>query len=245
MLTRKDTTSFEVIPAIDLLGDEAVRLERGAFDRVVAREADPVALARRFAEAGARTVHVVDLEGARSGRCRPEVIEGLVGAAAPAAVQASGGVRSPADARALVEAGAERVVVGTAAWATPDAVATYVDELGERLVVAVDVRDGRVVARGWTEETGLTLAEAVRRCVEAGVTRMLCSAVDRDGTLEGPDLALLTEVVEASELPVLAAGGVRSVDDLRAIERAGCAGAIVGRALLDGMLSLSVLGGCT
>jgi phosphoribosylformimino-5-aminoimidazole carboxamide ribotide isomerase len=246
MVTRKngeESGRFEVVPAIDLLGDEAVRLERGDYERVVARHADPCALARRFAEAGARTIHVVDLDGARTGRCRPEAIAAVVRAAAPAAVQASGGVRAPADARALVEAGAARVVVGTAAWAAPEALAAYVAELGERLVVAVDVRAGRVVARGWTAETGLTVAEAVERCASAGVPRLLCSAVERDGTLSGPNLELLAEVVERSGMPVLAAGGVRSLDDVRAIEQTGCVGAVVGRALLEGTLPLSALAG--
>jgi phosphoribosylformimino-5-aminoimidazole carboxamide ribotide isomerase len=246
MLTRKDSTNdgasrFEILPAIDLLGDEAVRLERGRFDRVVLREADPVSLARSFVEAGARALHVVDLDGARTGRCRPEVIAALVRAAAPAEVQASGGVRAPADARALVGAGAVRVVVGTAAFAEPDALRAYVEELGERLVVAVDVRGGRIVTRGWTEDAGLGVGEAVERCVEAGVPRLLCSAVERDGTLSGPDLALLDEVVKASGLPVLAAGGVRSLEDVKAVEAVGCAGAIVGRALLEGAIPVSAL----
>jgi phosphoribosylformimino-5-aminoimidazole carboxamide ribotide isomerase len=242
MLTRKESRSgFEIVPAIDLLGEEAVRLERGAFDRVVLREPDPAALARRFVGAGARTLHVVDLDGARTGRCRPETIERLARAAAPADVQASGGVRSPADARALVDAGAARVVIGTAAFADSDAIPRYVEGLGERLVVAVDVRGGRVVARGWTADTGLTVGEAVERCVQAGVTRLLCSAVERDGTLGGPDLALLAEIVETSGLPVLAAGGIRSIDDVAAVETAGCAGAIVGRALLEGAIPVSAL----
>lgn len=245
MLIRKSSGDpcFEVVPAIDLLGDEAVRLERGAFDRVVLRETDPGALARRFAEAGARTIHVVDLDGARDGRCRPQAIAALVRAAAPAVVQASGGVRTSRDAGALVEAGAERIVVGTAAWATPDALERYVAELGERLVVAVDVRDGRVVTQGWTAESGLTVGEALERCASAGVPRLLCSAVERDGTLAGPDLELLADVVRGAAAPVLAAGGIRSRDDIAAVEAVGCAGAIVGRALLDGTLPLSVLGG--
>ncbi|GIU94772.1 MAG: 1-(5-phosphoribosyl)-5-[(5-phosphoribosylamino) methylideneamino] imidazole-4-carboxamide isomerase [Gaiellaceae bacterium] len=245
MVTRKYgdevRTGFEVVPAIDLLGDEAVRLEQGAFDRVVARESDPRSLARRFVAAGARTIHVVDLAGARDGRCRPEVIADLARAAAPAAVQASGGVRAPEDARALVAAGAERVVVGTAAWETADGVERYVEALGERLVVAIDVRGGRVVARGWTEDAGLTVAEALERCAAARAPRLLCSAVERDGTLAGPDLALLAEVVRRSDAPVLAAGGIRSSSDLEAVAAVGCAGAIVGRALLEGALPLASL----
>ena len=119
MLTRQHSASFEVIPAVDVLGDEAVRLERGAFDRVVAREEDPAALAERLVGAGARLLHVVDLDGARSGRSRPELVRRLAAAAAPAAIQASGGVRSLSDFAGLLDAGACRVVVGTAAFAAP------------------------------------------------------------------------------------------------------------------------------
>src|SRR5262245_59175462 len=135
---------MEVIPAIDLLGEGAVRLEQGDYDRATAH-GEPLELARRFVAEGATRIHVVDLDGARAGRIRPDVVGELVGAADPVPVQASGGVRSVADARALVEAGADRVVVGTVAWALLD---ELVASLGHRLVLAVDVRDGLVHAPG-------------------------------------------------------------------------------------------------
>ena len=233
--------NLAVIPAVDLLGDEAVRLERGEFDRVVAREADPVALVERFVAAGARLVHVVDLDGARSGRVRPELVRRLATAASPARIQASGGVRSPRDAERLLDAGADRVVVGTAAFSAPRQLERFAAALNGRLVVAVDVRGGRVVTGGWSNVTELTAEEAAERCEEAGVSRLLCTAVDRDGTLEGPDLNLLARVRERSGLPVLAAGGIRSRADLVAVEEAGCEGAILGRALLEGRLPFSIL----
>lgn len=231
---------FQLIPAVDLLGEEAVRLERGDYARVTLREADPEAVVVRFVEAGARLVHVVDLDGARSGRLRPDLIGRLATAAAPAQVQASGGIRSVDDAEALLAAGAARVVVGTAAFAEEDAAARFAAALGEALVVAVDVRDGRVAARGWRDETGLGVDEAVARCAAAGVARLLCTAIERDGTLEGPDLALLRDVA-ASRIPVLAAGGVSSEADVAAIAETGCEAAIVGRALLEGRIPLAAL----
>lgn len=237
----EEGTRFQVIPAVDLLGDAAVRLERGDFDRVVLREDDPEALVERFVRAGARLVHVVDLDGARSGRPRPDLVRRLAAVASPAEVQASGGVRSLTDAERLLEAGATRVVVGTAAFAGPGALAEYRDALGDRLVVAVDVRGGRLQLRGWTESSELTAEEAGERCAAEGVARLLCTAVDRDGTLAGPDLGLLERVRERSGLPVLAAGGITSTADLAAVEELGCEGAVVGRALLDGSLSLSIL----
>jgi phosphoribosylformimino-5-aminoimidazole carboxamide ribonucleotide (ProFAR) isomerase len=155
-------------------------------------------------------------------------------------VQASGGVRSVADARALVDAGAARVAVGTAAFAG-EALSDLVNSLGERLVVALDVRGGRVAIAGWTETADIEAGEAADRCREAGVARLLCTAVDRDGTLSGPDLELLAEVRGRFGGPVLSAGGIRSEAHLAAVARAGAEGAIVGRALIDGSLPLAVL----
>jgi phosphoribosylformimino-5-aminoimidazole carboxamide ribotide isomerase len=231
---------FQVLPAVDLLGDAAVRLEQGDFGRVAVR-AEPEELVRRFAAAGARLIHVVDLDGARRGLIRTDVIGRLAEAAAPAKVQASGGIRSLADAEQLLAAGAARVVVGTAAVAEPEALEQFVAQLGDRLVVAIDVRGGRVAARGWLDDTGLEAADVARRCADAGVSRILCTAIERDGMLGGPDLDLLREVWEASRLRVLAAGGIRSEADLAAVAAVGCAGAVVGRALLDGSLPLASL----
>ena len=224
---------MEVIPAIDLLGERAVRLEQGDYDRST-EYGEPTELARAFAAQGAGRLHVVDLDGARTGRIRTAVLDAIVLAASPLPVQASGGVRSVADAEALVRAGADRVVVGTVAWTLLD---ELVASLGDRLVVSVDIRDGVVRTRGWTEGS-LDLEDAIERCVAARVPRLLCTAIDRDGTRRGPDLELVRRVVETSQLPVLAAGGVRTDDDLAALDRAGAEGAIVGRALLEGRLRI-------
>jgi phosphoribosylformimino-5-aminoimidazole carboxamide ribotide isomerase len=241
MTAKYNEGSFEIIPAVDVLGSEAVRLVRGDFDRIALRDPEPVALARRFADAGAGRIHVVDLDGARSGRLRPELVAAIAAAVAPARVQASGGIRSVEDAEALLAAGADRVVVGTAAF-DGDGVERFACALGERLVVAVDVRDGRVAVRGWETDAGLDAERAARRCAAAGAPRLLCTAVERDGTLAGPHLELLERVREASGLPVLAAGGVRSGADLAALAAIGCEGAVVGRAVLEGSLPLSALG---
>jgi phosphoribosylformimino-5-aminoimidazole carboxamide ribotide isomerase len=234
--------TFQVLPAVDLVGGEAVRLEQGDFERVAART-QPEELVRRFAAAGARLIHVVDLDGARRGLIRTDVIRRLVEAAGPAKVQASGGIRSPADADRLLAAGAARVVVGTAALAEPEALERFAARLGDRLIVAIDVRAGRVAVRGWLEDTGLDAVAVARRCAAAGVSRILCTAIDRDGMLGGPDLDLLQKVRKASSLPVLAAGGIRSESDLGAVLAVGCEGAVVGRALLDGSLPVSAVVG--
>jgi phosphoribosylformimino-5-aminoimidazole carboxamide ribotide isomerase len=213
---------IEVIPAVDVLGEEAVRLHQGNYDAVVERVSDPAALARRWAGAGARRIHLVDLDGARSGRVRPELVRAAAEARLP--VQASGGIRTLDDARALLDAGADRVVVGTAAWPDP----TPWFELGEALVLALDVRDGQVRAAGWTESAGISLAAALE---VVSNRRVLATAIDRDGTLAGPDLELVAAAVAAGAR-VLAAGGVRSPSDVHTLAAAGAEAAVVGRALL-------------
>jgi phosphoribosylformimino-5-aminoimidazole carboxamide ribotide isomerase len=216
---------------VDVLDGRAVRLERGDFDAVTREAGDPVELARRFAATGPRLLHVVVLDAARSGGVPIELARRLAAAVAPVPVQLGGGVRSSDDALALIGAGIERVIVGTAAFEQgPE---PYVEALGARLVVAVDVRDGEVRTRGWERGSGLTVDEAVDRCRAAGVARLLCTAVDRDGTLGGPDLALMERVVGRFAGPVLAAGGVRSQGDLDALAALGLEGAVVGRALLE------------
>ena len=142
--------SIEVIPAVDVLGRQAVRLEQGAYDAVVERADDPIDLAARWAGRGASRVHLVDLDGARSGRVRPELVRAVAERIAPVALQASGGIRTLADARELLAAGADRVVVGTAAWPDPE----RWFELGDALVLALDVRDGVVRTSGWTRVVG-------------------------------------------------------------------------------------------
>ena len=227
MLERWLEAEIEVIPAVDVLGEGAVRLHQGAYDDVVERAGDPVELARAFAAAGARRIHLVDLDGARLGRVRPDLVRGVATAVSPALLQASGGIRSLDDARSLLAAGADRVVVGTAAFPEPEPWA----ELGERLVVALDVRDGQVRTTGWTEDSGLSIGAAAVRCRDAGIARVLCTAIDRDGTLAGPDLELVRRVA-ATGLRVLAAGGVRTPDDIGALAAAGAEAAVVGRALV-------------
>lgn len=232
---------FAVIPAVDLLGDEAVRLEQGDFGRVSHRAGDPAALVARFAAAQPAMIHLVDLEGARSGRIRPGLVARLVEAAEGVPVQAAGGIRSPEDARALLRAGAARVVVGTAAFGVPDALERYATALGDQLVVAVDARAGRVALAGWERATEVDVEQAAKRCRSAGVQRLLCTAIERDGTMAGPDLDLLEHVLAWSGLPVLAAGGIRSQADLVALAGLGLEGAVVGRALLEGGVPLDAL----
>ena len=238
MAEERNGGGFQVIPAVDVVGEEAVRLRQGDFAQVVARAGDPAELVARYAAARPPLIHVVDLDGARSGTIRPDLVARLAAEAGPTPLQASGGIRSLADAQALLDAGAARVVVGTAALAGRRALDELAAGLGQALVVAVDARAGKVAAAGWERETAVTPEEFAAICAEAGVPRLLCTAIERDGTLAGPDLALLERVRSGSALPVLAAGGIRSDEDLDDLAALGLEGAVVGRALIEGAVTL-------
>ncbi len=217
---------MQLIPALDVLGDDAVRLEQGDYDRVLFRQPLEEFMARIVAT-GPPLVHVVDLQGARDGALRPEVIERCRRAARGTPLQVSGGIRTLDSARAALDAGAQRVIVGTALWADDAALDVFVGALGDQLVAALDVRDGQIAVRGWRESTALTFTDALERCARSGVARVHVTAIDRDGTMRGPDLALYEEACRSNVL-VVAAGGVRDDADLEALATAGCEAAVMG-----------------
>jgi len=226
-------TTFDVIPAIDVLEGRCVRLREGRREQVTIEGGDPAEAARRFADEDAAWLHLVDLDGAFSGRPTPTLVEQVAAAQVP--VQAGGGLRDAEAVQAALDAGAARAIVGTAAL---DDVEALAGRFEEQLVVAVDVRDGMVVADGWTTETTVRAAELARRCAGAGVRRLLVTSTRRDGSLAGPDLELLSDTLEAG-MPILAAGGIATLDDLVALRDLGCEGAVVGSALWSGRFGLS------
>jgi len=234
---------FDVVPAIDLRGGRVVRLRQGDFARETAYSDDPVAVASAFVDRGARWLHVVDLDGARTGRPAHREVIGRIAAAAGtgASVEVAGGLRSLEAVAEVLAAGAARAVVGTAALADPALVGAMIDRHGtEAIAVAIDVRDGSAIGAGWaTGAAGVPVSEAIAQLVGAGVRLFEVTAIDRDGTLDGPDLALLQQAVErASGCRVIASGGIRSVEDVLATWATGCAGAIIGRALYEGSFDL-------
>ena len=234
MRERKHDPAFTVYPAIDVLDGRVVRLAEGVRERVTVEGGDPADAARRFAAEGASFLHVVDLDGAFSGSPSPGLVASVAAAGVP--VQAGGGYRDVVSIDAALAAGAARVMVGTAAL-SPSFLADASRRFGERLVVAIDARDGRVAVEGWTRASDLSPAELAARCAEAGVRRLLVTSTRRDGSLAGPDLALLEDVLPCG-LPVIAAGGVASLDDLLALRDTGCEGAVAGSALWRGRFTL-------
>ncbi|HUG29508.1 MAG TPA: 1-(5-phosphoribosyl)-5-[(5-phosphoribosylamino)methylideneamino] imidazole-4-carboxamide isomerase [Candidatus Limnocylindria bacterium] len=231
-----------MLPAIDLVGGRVVRLRQGDFERMDVYGDDPLQRATAFAAAGARWLHIVDLDGARSGRRRhaaviAEIVDAL---GADVACEVGGGLRTEASVESVLASGARRAVLGTRALKDPGMIGRLVGRHGaHRIVVAIDVRDGRAVGDGWLEGAGgKPIREAFERLMDAGVAVFEVTGIQRDGLLAGPDLELLASAV-ASGAQVIASGGIRSVGDLRAVRAIGCAGAIVGRALYDGSLDLA------
>jgi phosphoribosylformimino-5-aminoimidazole carboxamide ribotide isomerase len=225
---------FATIPAVDVLDGRAVRLLRGDFDRIQVEAGDPLELVSRAASYAPPLVHVVALGAARDGGAPLELARAVVEAAGSVGVQLGGGVRSPDDIQSLIEAGIERVVIGTAAFGS-----TPLREFGsDGVAVAIDVADGVVRTNGWLESTELTTERALDRCAEAGIATVICTAIDRDGTRGGPDLELLRGVRSRFEGRVLAAGGIRNAADVAAVRELGLDGVVVGRAWLDGTLVL-------
>ena len=233
---------FDLIPAIDLRGGQIVRLEQGDFERATVFSHDPATTATAFAAAGTRWLHVVDLDGARAGEPRHlDTLRAISAAASEHAwVEAAGGLRSADAVAAVLKAGARRVVFGTAAIRDPALVRTAVDAHGrDAVVVAVDVRAGEAVGDAWEPgSAGRPAEQLVRSLADVGVGLFEVTAIDRDGLLGGPDLRLLESLVALGRGAIIASGGIRNIDDVRATRDAGCVGAIVGRALYEGTFDL-------
>jgi phosphoribosylformimino-5-aminoimidazole carboxamide ribotide isomerase len=235
-------SSFELLPAIDLVGGQVVRLEQGDFARQTTFSGDPVSVATRFADGGATWLHVVDLDGARSGRPGDgEIVRAMVASVgAEVRIEVAGGLRTVDAVGEALASGAARAVIGTAALIDPLIPAAAVARYGaDRIAVAVDVRAGLAIGEGWRAGApGVAPADAIRRLAGVGVTTFEVTSIARDGLLAGPDLALLGDLVDIDLGRIVASGGVARIEDIEAVRRLGCAGAIVGRALYDGSLDL-------
>jgi phosphoribosylformimino-5-aminoimidazole carboxamide ribotide isomerase len=229
---------MEVIPAVDIRGGRCVRLYQGDYDRETVFSEDAVAMARHWERLGAPRLHVVDLDGARAGwPVNNRVIEELL-SAVEVPVQVAGGIRQLDVIGRYLETGADRVVLGTAAVRDQPLVSKACVTFREAVVVAVDVRRGRVATAGWREASGETPEGLMRRLAELGVPRFIFTDISRDGTLRGPNFAAIGRLVRAFRTPVIASGGVSTVEHLRRLAKLGVEGAIVGRALYDGGLEL-------
>jgi phosphoribosylformimino-5-aminoimidazole carboxamide ribotide isomerase len=225
-------------PAIDIRGGQAVRLLQGDYERETPYDADPTDAATRWAGEGAEFLHVVDLDGAKAGEPRNLEAVRRIAAAVECPIQVGGGIRDKEAVDAVFEAGADRVVIGTAALRDPGFLDDVLGAHGDKVVVSVDARGGNVVLQGWTEGTGRDVADTVAHLDERGVRRFLCTEIAVDGTMAGPALVELERIAVTTSARVIASGGVGDLDDLHALALLGEArenieGAIVGRALYE------------
>lgn len=233
---------IDLFPAIDLRAGRCVRLYQGDYGRETVYGEDPVAQAMAFAVEGARWIHVVDLDAARTGEPVNRDVVAAIAAAVDVPVQTGGGVRDESSAKALFDAGVERVVLGTAALEQPELVRRLARE--HRVAVGLDARGREVASRGWLEGSGRDVVDVATEFADAGVDALIVTEIGRDGTLEGPDLDGLGIMLAATAIDVVASGGVSSTDDLRALDSLevqgrSLAGVIVGRALYEGRFTLA------
>lgn len=230
-------------PAIDLQDGRAVRLRQGDFAQTTVFSDDPVAQARSFADDGATSLHVVDLDGARAGEPVHAALVASIAASFPGTVHLGGGLRSRPAIETALATGVDRVVVGTAVISDRDLLAWAIDRLGDGLVVGLDARQGKVATHGWTQVSDQDALEVASGLVSLGVRRIAYTDIGRDGTLGGPNVAALRRLAEAvPELRLIASGGISSLDDLRRLRDLGLPGldgVIVGRALYEGRFTVA------
>ena len=231
---------MELIPAIDLIDGKCVRLYQGDYSRETVYADDPVEVALRWESLGASRIHIVDLDGARSGN--PDnlaVVERIVNAV-NVPVQMGGGVRSLDSARAIIEAGVQRVMLGTVAVRDPQIVHDACDQFGsDAVVVAVDSKDGKVAVSGWTSASEIQATDLVASMMEAGVRTFLCTDISRDGTLSGPNYGLMRDLITVAGNGIIAAGGIAAISHLQCLSQTGVGGAVIGKALYTGDINLS------
>ncbi|HET9730111.1 MAG TPA: 1-(5-phosphoribosyl)-5-[(5-phosphoribosylamino)methylideneamino]imidazole-4-carboxamide isomerase [Acidimicrobiia bacterium] len=230
--------SCDLYPAIDIRDGRVVRLLRGDYSVQTVYDDDPVAVAKRFDAAGARWIHVVDLDAARDGGDTNLDVVGAICASVRANIQTGGGVRTVADAHARFTTGAARVVLGSAAVESPEIVDELAASHADRIAVGLDARGRAVAIHGWEQESGHDIVALARRFDRSGVGALIVTEIGRDGTLAGPDLEQIDAIVGAVGVPVIASGGVGTLDDLRALAARPVAGVIAGRAIYEGRFTV-------
>jgi phosphoribosylformimino-5-aminoimidazole carboxamide ribotide isomerase len=229
---------MEVIPAVDIRDGKCVRLYQGDYNQETVFSDDPVAFAVQWKELGASRIHVVDLDGAAAGEPRNMPVVARIAKDTGLPVQLGGGIRNETTIKEALNAGVDRVIMGTIAIENPDLLQKLCGKFGESIVVSVDARNGYIATRGWLTDTESKALEFSMRLVSLGVKRMLYTDILRDGTLTGPDFATIRELTGSGKLPVIAAGGIATVDHLRKLKETGVEGAIVGKALYTGDVDL-------
>ena len=227
-----------IFPAIDLVQGKAVRLYKGDYAQMTVYSDDPPALARDFYNAGAKCLHLVDLEGAKTGETPNLDTVRAIREAAPLFIELGGGVRSMAVVETYLDAGIDRVILGTAAVTDPTFLRAAVSKYGEKIAVGVDIRDGKVAIRGWTEKSAFDAFDFCRELQKIGVRTIICTDVSKDGAMQGTNRALYGELSKALNLDIIASGGVSTLEDIKALRALNLCGAIIGKAYYTGAIDL-------
>ena len=230
---------MNIIPAIDLIGGKAVRLVKGDYNKVTVYSDDPAAVAESFEKAGAKYLHVVDLDGAKDGTTANfETIKEIISRTS-LSVEVGGGIRSLERVKKYIDVGVDRVIIGTAAVTDPDFLEEAVRLYGEKIVVGVDIKDGFVAIKGWLEVSAISCNDFCKKLQTLGVKTVICTDISKDGMMSGTNRELYRELYDKFELNIIASGGVSSMEDVAVLSNMGIFGAIVGKAIYTGAIELS------
>ena len=229
---------MNIIPAIDLIDGKAVRLQKGDYNKVTVYSEYPEKVAKYFYDCGARYLHVVDLDGAKSGKADNfEAIKRII-AASGLSVEVGGGIRNMEMVKTYVEAGVDRIILGTAAITDPDFLKAAVETYGDKITVGVDIKDGMVAIKGWTEISSVSCEDFCRQLEEIGVSSVICTDISKDGMMSGTNLELYKNLNKDFKIDFVASGGVSTLDDIKALKEMDLFGAILGKALYTGAIDL-------
>jgi len=234
---------MEIIPAIDIIDEKCVRLSAGDFAHKTVYDEDPVELAKRFENAGLRRLHIVDLDGAKEGRIRNLAVHERIAAGSALVIDFGGGIRSDIDLRSVFDAGAQMVSIGSVAVKERDSFCHWLEEFGpERFILGADVRGTCIAIDGWQTSTDIELVPFLANYIGRGLKHAVVTEISRDGQLRGPSVELYQQVLtKLPDLKLIASGGIASIDDVDQLEQTGCSGAIVGKAIYEGKITLEQL----
>lgn len=230
---------MKIFPAIDLYGGQAVRLYKGDYDQMTVYDPEPLNTVRKFEAAGAKHLHLVDLEGAKTGQTTNLPTIEKLAASTGLFIEVGGGIRSIDTVRRYLDAGASRVILGTAAVTDPDFTARAVADYGERIAVGADLKDGKVAIKGWLETSQDTWEVFFEKMQALGVKTIICTDISKDGAMQGTNRALYQQLTQRFAMDIIASGGVSSLEDIQALKAAGVHGAIIGKAYYTGAIDLA------